>query len=116
MKCPFCSGETKVIDKRASDESINRRRRECLSCSKRFTTYEKMEIDTDSINKIKFVKRRDGIIIEFEQKRITDAIWKAAESVEGTDKTVAEELSNNVVKKSFQTNKPVSFGVNRPDL
>jgi len=107
MKCPFCSGETKVIDKRASDEAINRRRRECSGCGKRFTTYERMDVDTDSINKIQYVKKRDGTIIEFEQKRITSAIWKAAKSVGGTDKSAAEELSNNVVSalnKRFDEN------------
>lgn len=43
MKCPFCGyEETKVIDSRPTDEKI-RRRRECLSCEKRFTTYEVVE-------------------------------------------------------------------------
>jgi transcriptional repressor NrdR len=45
MKCPFCgSKELKVIDKRESDEDTARRRRECISCGKRFTTYEKIEM------------------------------------------------------------------------
>ena len=45
MKCPFCGmGETKVIDSRpAEDKSSIRRRRQCESCGKRFTTYEKVE-------------------------------------------------------------------------
>ncbi|MBQ7038936.1 MAG: transcriptional repressor NrdR [Clostridia bacterium] len=45
MKCPFCSyAESKVIDSRPTDEgTIIRRRRECMSCEKRFTTYEKIE-------------------------------------------------------------------------
>lgn len=45
MKCPFCSyTESKVIDSRPTDEgTIIRRRRECMSCEKRFTTYEKIE-------------------------------------------------------------------------
>lgn len=45
MKCPFCGEEnTKVIDSRpAEDNSSIRRRRKCLKCSKRFTTYEKLE-------------------------------------------------------------------------
>lgn len=45
MKCPFCGKEnTKVIDSRpADDNSSIRRRRKCLKCSKRFTTYEKLE-------------------------------------------------------------------------
>jgi transcriptional repressor NrdR len=45
MKCPFCGHlEDKVIDSRLSqDGNATRRRRECLSCSKRFTTYERVE-------------------------------------------------------------------------
>ena len=45
MKCPFCGfPESKVVDSRPSEEGTKiRRRRECLSCSKRFTTYETME-------------------------------------------------------------------------
>ncbi len=45
MKCPYCGfGESKVIDSRPTDEtSAIRRRRECLKCNKRFTTYEKLE-------------------------------------------------------------------------
>ena len=45
MKCPFCGySESKVIDSRPADEGSSiRRRRECLSCGKRFTTYEKVE-------------------------------------------------------------------------
>ena len=45
MKCPYCGyQESKVVDSRHSDDSLSiRRRRECLSCQKRFTTYEIME-------------------------------------------------------------------------
>ena len=45
MKCPYCSFiESKVIDSRPSDEGSSiRRRRECLKCGRRFTTYEKLE-------------------------------------------------------------------------
>ena len=45
MKCPFCGyEESKVIDSRPTDEGVRiRRRRECLSCKKRFTTYEVVE-------------------------------------------------------------------------
>lgn len=45
MKCPFCSfTESKVIDSRPTDEYTSiRRRRECMKCGKRFTTYEKLE-------------------------------------------------------------------------
>lgn len=45
MKCPFCNEQdTKVIDSRASDDNSSiRRRRQCITCGKRFTTYEKLE-------------------------------------------------------------------------
>lgn len=45
MRCPFCNySESKVIDSRPSDENkVIRRRRECMKCMKRFTTYEKIE-------------------------------------------------------------------------
>ena len=44
MKCPYCGNEnTKVIDSRPTEEGAIRRRRQCESCAKRFTTYEKVE-------------------------------------------------------------------------
>lgn len=44
MVCPFCEhGDTKVVDKRESDSVSTRRRRECLACHQRFTTYERVE-------------------------------------------------------------------------
>ena len=45
MKCPFCSyEESKVVDSRSTDDNNTiRRRRECLGCGKRYTTYEKIE-------------------------------------------------------------------------
>ncbi len=93
MKCPFCSHpETKVIDKRESDDSKNnRRRRECLKCKKRFTTYEKPH------GLITRIKKRDGREVDFDQNRITEAIWKAAQSIGGKDRSIAEGLSDKVV-------------------
>jgi len=93
MKCPFCSGEeTKVLEKRVVEGS-NRRRRECLKCGKRFTTYEK--IGGLAISK---VKKRDGKTAKFDQEKITEAIWKAAQAVGGKDRSTAERLSEEVVK------------------
>ena len=44
MKCPLCGNdETKVVDSRATDQGAVRRRRECLHCKQRFTTYERLE-------------------------------------------------------------------------
>ncbi len=53
MKCPFCSHtETKVVDKRETEEElVTRRRRECLDCEKRFTTYERVEMSNITIVK-----------------------------------------------------------------
>jgi transcriptional repressor NrdR len=53
MKCPFCAkSDTQVIDSRASDEGASiRRRRRCLGCDKRFTTYERVELALPSIVK-----------------------------------------------------------------
>ena len=53
MKCPFCQHpDTQVVDSRASDEGATiRRRRRCLSCDKRFTTYERVELAMPSIIK-----------------------------------------------------------------
>ena len=204
MKCPHCNSKaTKVVDKRAADDlESNRRRRECLKCGKRFTTYERIEkadltvikkdgrregfdrnkikigivkacdkrpVSLDMIEKIvddveldirehypeeistvkigdiiidklknvdqvayvRFaayyrpfgdvksfenelkrlqtlnlsgkkghitkVKTREGEIVPFDQTRITEALWKAAQAVGGTDKGLAKELSDIVV-------------------
>jgi transcriptional repressor NrdR len=53
MKCPFCHhADTQVIDSRASDEGATiRRRRKCLNCEKRFTTYERVELAMPTIIK-----------------------------------------------------------------
>lgn len=94
MKCPFCnSEETKVVDKREADnQKSNRRRRECLKCGKRFTTYEKI---SGLLTKI---KKRDGKKVDFDQEKITKAIWKAAQEVGGKDRDTAKNLSDKVVQ------------------
>jgi ribonucleoside-triphosphate reductase len=105
MKCPYCnSSNTKVVDKRIT-EGGNRRRRECIDCGKRFTTYERIDIP-DSVNK---VKKRDGKIVEFDPSNITKAIFAAAQAVGGKDKEEAERLSGLVVEyinKNFKGRTP----------
>jgi transcriptional repressor NrdR len=72
MLCPFCRhDETKVIDSRASEEGSIRRRRECLECGRRFTTYEKVEQAP-----IKVVKK-DGTRVPFDAARIRAGLEKA---------------------------------------
>ncbi|PLW79437.1 transcriptional regulator NrdR, partial [Candidatus Woesearchaeota archaeon] len=75
MKCPFCtSTETKVIDKRETEnEEQTRRRRECLSCQKRFTTYEKVEL-TNLI-----VVKKDGLRQQFNKDKILNGVIKSCE-------------------------------------
>lgn len=72
MICPFCRhGETKVIDSRASQPYVIRRRRECLSCERRFTTYEKIEESP-----LKVIKK-DGSRVPFDREKIRAGLEKA---------------------------------------
>ena len=75
MKCPFCAyKEDKVVDSRATqEESAVRRRRECLKCGKRFTTYE--YIEEVSLMVIK----KDGRREPFDRKKILSGIIRACE-------------------------------------
>jgi transcriptional repressor NrdR len=75
MKCPFCAnGENKVIDSRVSKDSNSiRRRRECLACGKRFTTYEYVE------EVLPVVVKKDGRREPFDMVKIRNGIKKACE-------------------------------------
>ncbi|MBS3122341.1 transcriptional regulator NrdR [Candidatus Woesearchaeota archaeon] len=90
MKCPFCpSTETKVVDKRETEEqSITRRRRECLKCGKRFTTYERIEMSNI------LVIKKDGKREQFDREKVKKGIIKACEkrnvSMEDIDSIVNE--------------------------
>ena len=98
MKCPFCGeSETKVIDSRESDEQT-RRRRECEKCSKRFTTYEKVE----NINLI--VLKKGGKKETFDVEKIRKGVERAAE------KRLEKEKIDSIVEiieqklRSMETN------------
>lgn len=75
MKCPFCgNAENKVIDSRISkDGDAIRRRRECVSCGKRFTTYEFVE------EVLPTVVKKDGRREPFDRTKIRSGIKKACE-------------------------------------
>lgn len=75
MRCPYCGHkEDKVIDSRSSsDDTIIRRRRECLRCGKRFTTYERMEYIP------LIVIKKDGRREPFDREKILNGIRKACE-------------------------------------
>ena len=75
MKCPFCAFENdKVVDSRESKEADSiRRRRECLKCGKRFTTYER-------IDEIPYMDiKKDGRRERFERQKILQGLLKACE-------------------------------------
>lgn len=95
MICPYCGGEdTRVIDKRASDDKTFRRRRECEKCHKRFTTYERIEIVPLTVIK------RDGRREDFDRNKIRIGIMKACEkrpiSQEKIEKVV-NEIENELL-------------------
>ena len=75
MRCPYCSTEdTKVIDSRLSNDGAGvRRRRECLNCHERFTTYERSELPFPS------VKKNDGSLVEFSEAKLRTGIMRALE-------------------------------------
>ena len=81
MRCPFCSNkETKVIESRETGEEITRRRRECLRCSKRFTTYERFE--NNDLRVIKKDKTRERFDKEKLKKGVVIACEKRPVSIE----------------------------------
>jgi transcriptional repressor NrdR len=107
MKCPFCLHEDdKVIDSRASNEGKSvRRRRECLKCKKRFTTYEYVE------EVPLMVIKKDGRRESFDRNKIISGILKACEkrpvSVEKVEALV--DKVEKELQKSFD--KEVKAGV-----
>ena len=70
MKCPFCGDlDSKVIDSRHSDDGLSiRRRRECLRCQRRFTTYESVEVLPI------IVVKRDGSRQAFDRNKILNSM------------------------------------------
>ena len=75
MKCPFCAHlESKVVDSRPAEEGASiRRRRECLACHKRFTTYETME----SLPLV--VVKKDGSRQSFDRNKLLNGLIRACE-------------------------------------
>jgi transcriptional repressor NrdR len=90
MKCPFCGFKNdKVLDSRESKDGQSvRRRRECLKCSKRFTTYEQVE------QILPVVVKKDGRRETFDRFKILNGIKKACEkrpvSIDAMEKVVAD--------------------------
>ena len=107
MKCPFCGDqESKVVDSRHSDEGNSiRRRRECLSCQKRFTTYETVE----SLPII--VVKRDGSRQAFDRNKILNSMVRAFDKrqvdVADLDRitTEIEQSIQNTLEREVSTDK-----------
>lgn len=91
MKCPFCGNlESKVVDSRPSDEGASiRRRRECLECHKRFTTYETME----SLPLV--VIKKDGSRQTFDKDKLLSSMLKACEK-RSVPLSKLEELTSEI--------------------
>ena len=95
MNCPYCGyGESKVIDSRPADEGNSiRRRRECLSCVKRFTTYETVE----SLPRVVITK--DGSRQSFDRRKVLGGMMRACEkrpvSMAQLEQ-IAEEIEQNL--------------------
>ena len=91
MKCPFCAyPESKVVDSRPSDEGASiRRRRECLSCARRFTTYETVEFVPI------MVVKKDGRRQSFDRQKILGGMLRACEKRPVPTDTL-EEIANRI--------------------
>jgi len=93
MECPYCHHiETKVTDSRDTGTLSIRRRRECLKCNKRFTTYEYIELTP------LYVKKKDGRLEKFDRNKIKNGIMKALEK-RPVDHEKIEEILDSIEEK-----------------
>ena len=88
MKCPFCGEiDSKVLDSRSTENGVSiRRRRECLSCGKRFTSYEKVE------EMPIMVIKKDGSRQSFNRKKVINGLLRACEK-----RPVSMDTIDNIV-------------------
>ena len=102
MKCPYCGyKESKVVDSRPADEGSSiRRRRECLACEKRFTTYETME----SLPMV--VIKKDGSRQSFDRNKVLSSMLRACEKrtvplakLEEMTDEIEQSLQNNLERE-----------------
>ena len=89
MKCPFCgAAETTVADTRINDDGdIVRRRRRCLSCDKRFSTYERAE------SRLPQVVKKNGSRVDFDRDKLSSSVWLALRKRPVTVETVDAALA-----------------------
>ena len=102
MKCPYCGNdESKVVDSRPAEEGSSiRRRRECLSCGKRFTTYETVE----SLPMV--VVKKDGSRQSFDREKVTASMIRACEkrrvsfdALEKMSEEIEQTLQNSLERE-----------------
>jgi len=104
MNCPYCSHEmSKVTDKRGSPDGT-RRRRECLKCKKRYTTYEK--ISKEDL----YVIKKDGRRERFEREKLENGIVKAFEK-RPVEKEKIEKIINEIEEQLRKRGKDVMSSV-----
>lgn len=89
MKCPFCgAGETTVVDTRVNDDGDTiRRRRRCLQCDKRFTTYERADV------RMPQVLKKNGSRVDYDRDKLSASLWLALRkrpvTIEAVDAAIA---------------------------
>lgn len=95
MKCPFCgAGETTVVDTRINEDGdVVRRRRRCLACDKRYTTYERAEI------RLPQVVKKNGSRVDYDREKLSASLWLSlrkrpvtTEAVDGAIARIEEKL------------------------
>jgi transcriptional repressor NrdR len=101
MRCPFCAhAETQVVETRDSDEGFTRRRRRCVQCDRRFTTYERPELALPAVVK------RDGGRAEFDPAKLRASMMLAlrkrpvgVEQVDAALERIQEQLLASGVRE-----------------
>lgn len=95
MQCPFCQEiDTKVIDSRSvgGDACQIRRRRECVTCNERFTTYETIELSLPRVQK------KDGSFVQFKEDKLRAGILRALEK-RSINMDQIDKLVSTIIKK-----------------
>ena len=99
MKCPFCNyAETKVLETRETPEAVTRRRRECLKCEKRFTTYEQIELTNIILIK------KDGSREIFDRQKLIRSLQLACQKRPISQDQI-EEAASKIESKLRNTDK-----------
>ncbi|MGA2386565.1 MAG: transcriptional regulator NrdR [Candidatus Bathyarchaeia archaeon] len=99
MRCPYCNSEnSKTLETRDSPENTTRRRRECVSCGKRFTTYEYVE--TVEL----MVRKKDGRLERFDVNKVIRGLQKACEKrpVMSQINELAEQVRQDLMLKNTE--------------